>query len=628
MNIKIACKILTVILFAQASIFAQTANLKDVREFEIWLDDFIAKNFPSDKSGQLAFVIVKDDKIFFQKGYGFVDADRKIPVLPDKTVFYAASVGKLFTATAIMQLTEQGKINLDADINQYLKNFQIASDFSLPLTTANLLTHTGGLDENLIGALAPNDVKPMTMSEYFTRNKLIRAVPNGRQITYSNLGMGLAGHLVEEVSQKSFDEYVEQNIFAPLQMSQSSFRQPLPPELFENLPGTRAKQTPFIILAPAGSLAMTTENMAHFLIAQLNGGKYGENQILKPETLTEMHRQHFSANPKVPGVAYGFFETSANGKRALFHTGDRGHHSLFYLIPDEKIGFYLVANGSDADAVALREKFAEEFLNRYFPVEKFELPNPPNDFAARAKNFVGTFRISNYSRTTFTKITGLSGQIEISDNGDGSLMAELFGGELKAKLVEIEPNLFRSEDQGYFTFQAGADGKAQNLVVTGGISDPLTAEKIAFYEDARFYIGIIVVGILLVVSRLLLIPVAFLWKRFRKTKAEIESKFLQIGWKLSGVFAGLIALTPLILIAWLFTRKSGAIYEIPWAITSILSVLLIASLIGLALPVFAFKAWREKSWTLAARIYFSFLAIAAFVMPFFLNYWNLLGFRY
>ena len=86
MNIKIACKILTVILFAQASIFAQTANLKDVREFEIWLDDFIAKNFPSDKSGQLAFVIVKDDKIFFQKGYGFVDADRKIPVLPDKTV--------------------------------------------------------------------------------------------------------------------------------------------------------------------------------------------------------------------------------------------------------------------------------------------------------------------------------------------------------------------------------------------------------------------------------------------------------------------------------------------------------------------------------------------------------------
>ncbi len=87
MKVKIACKILTIILFAQASIFAQSANLKDVREFEVWLDDFIAKNFPTDKSGQLAFVLVKDDKIFFQKGYGFVDAERKIPVSPDKTFF-------------------------------------------------------------------------------------------------------------------------------------------------------------------------------------------------------------------------------------------------------------------------------------------------------------------------------------------------------------------------------------------------------------------------------------------------------------------------------------------------------------------------------------------------------------
>lgn len=630
---QIACKIIVLLLawfLFSTCASAQKANLRDAGEFEVWLDDFVAKNFPTDKSGQLAFVIIQNDKIFFQKGYGFADAERKISVSPDKTVFFAASLSKLFTATAIMQLSEQGKINLDSDVNKYLKDFQIASNFPQSLTIANLLTHTNGLDENLIGSLAPNDSKPIAMSEYFKRNIPIRVVPNGQQICYSNLGMGIAGHVVEQVSGKSFDEYIEQNILAPLQMSQSSFRQPLPPELYENLTGTRAKQTPFMILSPAGSLAMTTENMAHFLIAQLNGGKYGEIQILKPETLAEMQRQHFSANPKVRGVAYGFFETSANGKPALFHTGDRGHHSLLYLIPQEKIGFYLVANGSDGDAVALREKFTEDFLNRYFPTEKFELPNPPNDFAARAKNYVGTFRIGNYSRTTLTKIAGLPGQIEISDNGDGTLSAELFGGELKTKLVEIEPNVFRSEDKGYFTFQAGVDGRTRSFTVTGGISDPMTAEKIAFYEDARFHIGIIIAGILLVISRLLLIPFGFFWRRFRKTKTETETKsiFLQTGWKLSGVFAFLIAIAPLILIVWLFTRENGAVYEIPWAITAILSVLLIASLIGLALPVFAFKAWCESAWTLAARIYYSLLTIAAFILPFFLNYWNLLGFRY
>lgn len=616
-------------LLLGAVVFAQTTNLKDAAEFEIWFDGFVAKNFPAE-SGQLAFVIVKDDRIFFQKGYGFVDAERKISVSPDKTVFFAASLGKLFTATAIMQLSEQGKINLDSDVNQYLKDFQIASNFPQPLTIANLLTHTNGLDENLIGALAPNDSKPIAMSEYFKRNIPIRVVPNGRQISYSNLGMGIAGHVVEQVSGKSFDEYIEQNILAPLQMSQSSFRQPLAPELYENLTGTRAKQTPFIILSPAGSLAMTTENMAHFLIAQLNGGKYGENQILKPETLAEMQRQHFSANPKAPGVAYGFFETSANGKRSLFHTGDRGHHSLLYLIPDEKIGFYLVANSSNTDATVLRETFTEEFLNQYFPAEKFELPSPPVDFAARAKSYVGTFRIANYSRTTLTKIAGVPGQIEVNDNGDGTLSAELFGGELKTKLVEIEPNLFRSEDKGCFTFQIGEDGRAQSLIITGGISDPMTADRITWYDDATLHLGIIVTGILLVISRLLLIPFGFFWKRFRKTKTETETKslFLQTGWKLSGVFAFLIAITPLILIAWLFTRENGAIYDIPVAIIAILSIWLIASSIGLVLPIWAFAAWREKSWTIAARVYFSLLAIAAFVMPFFLNYWNLLGFRY
>lgn len=630
MNEKIAYKIVTVILFVQVSIFAQTAHLKDTREFEVWFDDFVAKHFSTDGSGQLAFVIVKDDKIFFQKGYGFADTERKIPVSPDKTVFFAGSVGKLFTATAIMQLAEQGHIKLDADINQYLKDFQIASNFPQPLTIANLLTHTNGLDENLISALAPNDSKPMMMSEYFKRNIPNRVVSNGQQISYSNVGMGLAGHVVEQVSGKSFDEYIEENILAPLQMSQSSFRQPLPPELYENLTGTRAKQTPFITLSPAGSLAMTPENMTHFLIAQLNGGKYGENQILKPETLAEMQRQHFPANPKVPGAAYGFFEAVANRERALFHTGDRGHHSLLYLIPDKKIGFYLVANSSDTDAVALRESFVSEFLDRYFPVEKFELPSPPDDFAARAKNYVGTFRIGNYSHTTLTKIAGLPGQIKVSDNGDGELSAELFGGEVKTKLVEIEPNLFRSEDKGYFTFQTGVDGLARSLTITGGISDPMTAERIAWYDDATLHIGIIVTGVLLVTSRLLLIPFGFFWKRFRKTRTETETKsvFLQTGWRLSGVFAFLIAITPLILIAWLFARENGAIYEIPAAIIAILSVWLIASLIGLALPMWAIAAWRKKSWTLVARVYFSLLAIAGFVMPFFLNYWNLLGFRY
>ncbi len=611
------------------SAFAQTAKVDGAKEFEIWLDEFVTKNFPNAESGQLAFVLVKGDRIFFQKGYGFEDAEKKIPVSPENTVFYAASVGKVFTATAVMQLVEQNKIKLDEDINHYLKDFQIKDDFSPPITMANLLTHTGGLDENLIGALAPSNVEPMTMGEFFKRKIPVQVLPAGEQINYSNLGIGLAGHIVEKVSGMSFAEYAGQNIFAPLKMTQSSFRQPLPPELFERLAGSRARQTPFIVLSPAGSLAMTTENMAHFIIAQLNGGKYGDAQILQAETIAEMQTRHFSPNSNAPFVGYGFFETFAGGKHAIFHTGDRGHHSLLYLIPEEKIGFYLVFSGTDNNSAILREKFAEEFLNRYFPAEEFELPNPPNDFQKRAENFVGTYRIGNYSRTMLTKIIGLPQQISISNNNDGSLTAELFGGALKAKLVEAEPNLFRSDDKGYFTFQAGENGKANRLFITGGISDPMTAGRIAWYENAWLHLGLIIAAILLVVSRSLISLINFVRQRFRKNKIEIEEpKFMRIGWHLSAAVSWLILLVPVVLFAWLFTREGGAIYEIPTAIIVILSILLIAGLIGVTLPFWAVLAWKNKAWTLSRRIYFSLFALMALVMPFFLNYWNLLGFNF
>ena len=199
---------------------------------------------------------------------------------------------------------------------------------------------------------------------------------------------------------------------------------------------------------------------------------------------------------------------------------------------------------------------------------------------------------------------------------------------MKTRIVETEPNLFRSDEKGFFTFQNDANGKVQSFVITGGISDPVTAERIAWYEDAGLHIGIVIAGILLVISRLLIIPIGFLARRFRKNKVEVESKFMLTGWRLSGAFAGLIVLSPMVLIAWLFTRETPVVYEMPWAITAVLTLWLIASLIGLALPFWSISAWRNRVWNTPKRLYFSILAIAGIVLPFFLYYWNLLGYRY
>src|SRR5258705_7165071 len=128
---------------------ATVAGPTDQKELELWIDQFLA-DYLKDPSASLGFVLVKDGKIFFQKGYGYADSKRRTPVVPDQTLFYAASVSKLVTATAVMQLIEQGKLRADADVNTYLTRFQLENNYPAPVTVANLLTHTSGLDDSFI----------------------------------------------------------------------------------------------------------------------------------------------------------------------------------------------------------------------------------------------------------------------------------------------------------------------------------------------------------------------------------------------------------------------------------------------------------------------------------------------
>jgi CubicO group peptidase (beta-lactamase class C family) len=163
-----------------------------------------------------AIIVVRDDQVLFQKGYGFADYGRTKPVDPNKTVFYAASLSKLFVATAVMQLVEAGQLAVGDDVNKHLRGFRLANSFAAPVTIANLLTHTGGLDEHMLGTEVPALAPKVSLQEYFAHRTPPRILPPGDQINYSNHGMALAGYIVEEVSGQPFYDYVESHIFTPL----------------------------------------------------------------------------------------------------------------------------------------------------------------------------------------------------------------------------------------------------------------------------------------------------------------------------------------------------------------------------------------------------------------------------
>src|SRR3990172_1351525 len=210
-------------------VFSQPRSREDLEAF---FDGVVAAQMRSHSIASATVSVVKDGELFFAKGYGYADREARRPVDPERTLFRPGSISKLFTWTSVMQLVEQGKIDLDANVNQHLSDFQIPDTFPEPITMKHLMTHTPGFEDGALGYLlikSASDLVPLSASLAAHVPRRVR--PAGAYSSYSNYGTALAGLIVANVSGMPFEEYVEKNIFEPLDMSRSTFREPLPERL-------------------------------------------------------------------------------------------------------------------------------------------------------------------------------------------------------------------------------------------------------------------------------------------------------------------------------------------------------------------------------------------------------------
>jgi CubicO group peptidase (beta-lactamase class C family) len=261
----------------------------DPAEFEAFVDGFMKDAMADYRIPGVTFAAVKDGEIYLLKGYGFANLEEQVPVDPEMHLFRVASISKLFVATAIMQLYERGQIDLNDDVNKYLRDFQIPDDGLGPISFADLLAHSSGL-EGAIENRTDQASAYVSLETYISRHHPRRNAPAGETIEYSNLGYDLMGYLVQEISGQPFAEYVEQNLFRPLTMDRSTFEQVLP----DRLAGDVAQRYQFangafsplglmyINETPAGGLYSTAQDMAAFMIAHLQDGNYQDAQILSP----------------------------------------------------------------------------------------------------------------------------------------------------------------------------------------------------------------------------------------------------------------------------------------------------------------------------------------------------------
>lgn len=630
-----ALAVISLLVFDALPLYADDAasGLDDAKDVEAFADQFFREKMAERHVPGAVFVVVKDGRIAFAKGYGLADRERKIPVVPEKTVFRVASVSKLFTATAVMQMVERGRLKLGDDVNHYLRAFQLKEPFPRPVTLANLLTHTGGFDERTIGTAARSRSEVRPLGEYLAARMPACSLPPGDVISYSNHGMALAGYIVEESSGVPFARYVDENILQPLGMRHSSFD---PGEELEAAlavgydyerdgdsyrPVTRA----YLNDAPAGQLVATGTDVAAFMIAHLQDGRYGDKRILQESTAREMHRQHFTQHPRLPGCAYGFFERFENGRRSLEHSGDLpGFASLLFLLPAEGVGFFVSCNRNEFN---LRDDLAKAFLDRYYPAAAAPFPPPPADFARRASLFAGHYRYNRYSRTTLEKLIAAV-QLRVADGRDGTLTIEIPGILREVldpiRLVEVEPLLFRRDDgDRYAAFRMDADGRITHLTLNV-MGTTVVLEKVPWYETPPVQGGLAAGFLAVFLSACVIWPLLALFRRWRGWASPPLRPRLTtwLAWLVSAL--NLAFVVGFAAAVYYFDLE----YGLPPVMPAVLAIPPASAGLTVVLVACVFLARRNRSGTWLRRSYVSLIALASVGFLFLLNFWNLLGLKY
>jgi CubicO group peptidase (beta-lactamase class C family) len=501
-------------LMASLGAIAEAAELTQ-QDADAWLDGFMPYTLESNDIAGAVVVIVKDGQVLTQRGFGYADVAARKRVDAATTMFRAGSISKLFTWTAIMQLVEQGKVDLDADVNQYL-DFKVPPYQGKPITVRNLMTHTPGFEEAFKGGIRFSGSVP-PLGDVLKRMLPARVYEPGATPAYSNYGAGVASYIVERVSGVPFEDYVERNIFAPLGMTHASFRQPLPaqlaPFMSQGYPKASVDAKPYelISIPGAGSIAVSAADMAKFMIAHLTQGA----GLMKPETALLMHNPTHVTVPGTNRMALGFYEMQVNGQSAVGHGGDLFYfHSDMWIFPTKNVGLFMSMNsaGENSKTEAIRIALFEEFGDRYFPAVDVAAPVELPSAKEHAQMLAGNYISSRGFFTNFVDALNFIGQVKITVDKDGRPSIPNILGGAPSKWIEIAPFVWQA-DQGHARLGAVAENGRVVRWSLNPVSPFMVWDRAAWYRDAAWLMPAFLAALALIAMTALSWPVGAISRR-------------------------------------------------------------------------------------------------------------------
>jgi len=624
-------------VFAQSSIESPGLStdtvilpgLNDTVVLQSFVDGIMQRQIDDHRAPGGVVAIVKNGRLLYAQGYGYADVENRTPVMADSTLFRIGSCSKVFTATAAMQLVEQGRLGLDMDVNVYLKDYKVPDSGYGPITLRELMVHSAGFEvQDACGkSLVIDPAKMPSLQNYVSQDMPARVRPPGEATSYSNYGVALEGYLIQQVTGVSYDLYLDQNVFAPLGMYNSTSRQPVPNDLEVRLAkgytyssnGYHMGSFEYVVPSPAGSISATATDLAHFMIARLDGGQYDNKSILNRSTNALMLTREYSNDPRLYGMAYGMVETGLNGKRALVKTGDTLlFHSEICLLPDEDLGIFVSFNG-DGGAQAC-QNVVQGLFDRYYPASNLLVPVPMDGYQERAQGYAGTYYSTRTAYTTLEKIVGgLSQQYDVMANPNGSISI------LGHTFVEVAPLYFEElNGTNRMVFREDANGRIQYLFV-GSDPEGGSLVKADWYQTMSFHLALLAICMLVFLSALIAWPISWL---LRRRKHRVPDRTQAVARWIAAIAILLDIGLVIGFLLLLTTAYNDIAYGVPPVLLIVLTLPILAVLFTIGAISFTVLAWIRRFWSLPSRIHYIFVTIALVAFLWFLNYWNLLGYKF
>lgn len=603
------------------------------QDLEAFFDGFLQQQIEKADIAGAVIAVVKDGKPIFEKGYGYSDVEKKKPVLPQDTLFRIGSISKTFTWTAVMQQVELGKLDLDKDVNDYL-DFKLPANFGKPTTLRDIMTHRSGLEETIKDLFVAKDSDLRPLSQYLPTHIPHQIFAPGTIPAYSNYATTVAAYVVQRVSGEDFDDYADNHFFKPLGMTRATFRQPLPDSLKQYMSNgyargsEKAKDFEPVEVAPAGSISASADSMARWMITHLQNGKYGDAQILKPETAVAMHSRQKGWPDATNGMCLGFYEETTNGHRVIAHGGDtEWFHSNMLLLVNDGVGLFVSYNSAGAPNHGdSRGALWEAFMDRYFPAPPSNEPTLASA-AADAKSVAGPYNFSRRFETNILSITSLLGQAKIQvDPKDNTIFMEAFKGEngQPKHYREVAPMVFRNVDgKDKIVFAENNGQRVAYIDYPFMLFQPVDSTL----DNQWLNYFLIIFGVAVIVLTILLWPVSWALRKHYGKAITLDAAALK--WRRNLRIVCLVDILFLVFLAVLLQglEKPGGLGsggDIKIHLMQIIGLL--GGLGAVVAIVAALKSWGNPTPWFWYKIWNTLLAAGCVFFFWFIWHWNLLNF--